>query len=330
MKYRKKLLVILIAVLGLVGSEVSLRYFFGFGDAVLVKEDPNFEYIALPNQERERFGNTISYNEFSMRSDSPKTNTIKILGLGDSVLNGGSLTDQEELATTLLSEKLTNSFEGAEVQVLNISCASWGPDNLYAYLEKFGDFDASLIFMVVSSHDAFDTMDFKLRVGKLKNYPDRQYTLAFTEALDRYILPRVKKTFLPEKAKADSVDSGFQKKFNPGFSKIFNYAKEQDLPLLIYLHPEVSEVEKGAYNNKGKLILEFAEKNNIALIKGLSGAKEEHYLDHIHLNKKGQAYLFRSLYPVLKTSSIFKNISQQEPQEFFMQVRDGNSSNNNL
>src|ERR1700751_1464941 len=91
---------LIVTVLLLLGTELILRFCFGFCDAVLMKEDLAFEYIAQPNQNRFRFRKHIKYNEYSMRSDSVKESSVKILGFGDSVRNGGSLTDQDSLATT--------------------------------------------------------------------------------------------------------------------------------------------------------------------------------------------------------------------------------------
>ncbi|MFO7719644.1 MAG: hypothetical protein R6W85_04295 [Gillisia sp.] len=58
---------------------------------------------------------------------------------------------------------------------------------------------------------------------------------------------------------------------------------------------------------KGQLILEFAQNNNIRVVTGLPGAREDHYLDNIHLNEKGQQYLFEQLYPGLKKIILSKN-----------------------
>lgn len=282
------------------GIEIGLRKGFGFGGNVLVQEDPNFEYIAKPNQARKRFGNEIYYNQFSMRSDNPIPGTIKVLGLGDSVLNGGALTSQEDLATTLLSGHLSEEII-CDVQVLNISYKSWGPDNALAYLKKYGDFGAEMIFIVVSSHDSFDTMTFKKVVGLDRKYPSEQYFLATFEVLDAYLLPRLQKITKLEPKKESTTTMLKEKSFNTGFAGLLVYSTEKKLPLIVYLHPEKSEVEKGAYNREGQMIIEFARNNNILLIEGLEGAKEEYYRDNIHINKIGQKHLYSRLFPVLKS-----------------------------
>ena len=117
-----------------------------------------YEYMALPNQSGVRLGNRYYYNVFGMRSDEVNPHKKHILGLGDSVIYGGVQTDQDSLATSLFSAE-------TGMQMLNISAGSWGPDNCAAYLKEKGMFDAKGIFLLVSSHDAHDNMDFMPVVG---------------------------------------------------------------------------------------------------------------------------------------------------------------------
>src|SRR5688500_4652906 len=102
----KKIVVFLVLIAVAFGlSEIALRKIWGFGDTVLFQADETIEYIPQPNQNRLRFGHKIVYNEYSMRNE-PLTNDDKcvVLGFGDSVINGGALTDQDSLATTIVEK----------------------------------------------------------------------------------------------------------------------------------------------------------------------------------------------------------------------------------
>ena len=187
-------LLIVVALLFLILCEVILREGWGFCDTVLMQESERYEYIAQPNQDRMRFRHHVIYNSLSMRSSEPQKGSVRILGLGDSVINGGVLTDQDSLATTLLSSALSDTLH-QEVQILNISAGSWGPDNCNAYLEEKGYFDAKVMLLVVSSHDAYDNMDFKPTVGVHVSFPSKQYISAIVELFDRYLIPKVKDWF---------------------------------------------------------------------------------------------------------------------------------------
>ena len=268
-------------------AEIFLRRYYGFCDTVLMQADPNYEYIAQPNQQRFRFRRHIGYNSFSMRSPEPDSRNNIILGLGDSVLNGGVLTDQDSLASTLLSDELTLMNQNP-VQFLNISAGSWGPDNCLAYLRHWGDFGAKKVYLIVSSHDAYDTMDFSPVVGVDKNFPERQYTLALWELTDRYLLPRIFPS--GKEAVGTEIDKkANSSKFNTGFAGLFRYCHRNNLPLLIYLHAERSELETGFYNEQGQKIIRFALDHHIPLIRDLdNGLDPSHFRDQIHLNEKGQ------------------------------------------
>ena len=125
---RRIWITICIVIVVMLGGEIYLRKSWGFCDTVLIQSDPDFEYIAQPNQKHYRFRKYVLYNEYCQRSESVDSSAFIILGLGDSVINGGTLTDQDSLATTRLSKSLTQLLQ-RKVQVLNISAGSWGPDN---------------------------------------------------------------------------------------------------------------------------------------------------------------------------------------------------------
>lgn len=283
MKSIWKFAIVVVALV--VFAEVALRLLWGFGSMVLFYDDPAFEYLAMPNQDRKRFGNRISYNEHSMRSKPlSSSDSCIVLGFGDSVLNGGTLTDQDSLATTLVE----NALQG-NIRFLNISAGSWGPDNCAAYLKKFGDFNAKMIVLMVSSHDAHDNMTHEKIVGLDDSYPDQQYPLAILEVLDKYIIPRLR-GMLSQSPPADNLMINKNGEgFNSGFQEFLNHTQQEGIPFVICLHAEKAEAAKGEFNEQGREILEFCAKNNVKVISGLEvGEKVEYYRDDIHLNERGQ------------------------------------------
>lgn len=276
--------------------EFILRFKFGFCDALLYQSSDKYEYIAQPNQDRYRFGAHIRSNSYSQRSEEPDSSKIKILGLGDSVLFGGTWMDQDSLATTLFSQE-------TGMQMLNISAGSWGPDNCVAYLKEKGTFDAQAMILVCSSHDAYDIMSFFPVVGNFPTYPDKQYSLAICELIDRYVIPRGKMIFAKYSAKLDpdaavvkaAQHTSVAKKsaiFDPGFEQLKAIADSLHIPFGIYLHAETGELQRGKYNEMGQQICQWVETNHVPLMKGLEqGEKIGMYKDIIHFNEKGQRHL---------------------------------------
>lgn len=265
-----------------------LRQAFGFCDSPLCVASKNYEYICAPNQDCHRFGNYIHYNSYSQRSEEPDTTKFVVLGCGDSVINGGVLTDHSEIATTLSSND--------SVQVLNISAGSWGPDNCAAYLKQHGLFNAKAILLVVSSHDAHDVMDFKPIVGVHTSFPDKQYRSAYMELWDRYVKPRIMSVALDPDQQVNN-NSGICKgngPINPGFSQIKRMADDAGIKLIVYLHPEIVEIEDGKFNSQGQEILNWAKENNIEVTTGFeNGENKDDFRDNIHLNAAGQKKLSR-------------------------------------
>lgn len=292
---------ILIFVLFLVVCEFILRFAFGFCDALLYRESDKYEYIAQPNQDRHRFGAYIHYNSYSQRNGEPDSTKVRVLGLGDSVIFGGTWMDQDSLASTLFSE-------ATGTQMLNISAGSWGPDNCAAYLKENGTFGASAMILVCSSHDAFDVMTHVPVVGVVPTYPDRQYKLAWAELIDRYVVPRIRMVFWRTKVKLDpdeQVVKNIEFKntvrqksalFDKGFDQLLEIAREKNIPMAIYLHAEQDELKAGSYNEMGQMIIKWAASHRVKLVEGLkAGEKENMYYDKIHFNEAGQRFMATQL-----------------------------------
>lgn len=287
---------IIIVFVLIVTSELYLRFKWGFCDALLYNHSDEYEYIAQPNQDRYRFGAHIHYNSYSQRSAEPDSTKKIILGLGDSVLFGGTWMDQDSLASTIFSKE-------TGIQMLNISAGSWGPDNCVAYLKEKGTFNAKAMVLVCSSHDAYDVMSHTPVVGIYPNYPNKEYHSAIIELIDRYLFPKIKHYISQAKTKLDPdetvvshiVNASVKKKskqFDPGFAQLKEIADSLHIPLIIYLHAETNEITKGQYNEMGEEIIKWASTNCIPLINGIqNGETTDMYKDVIHFNEKGQKHL---------------------------------------
>lgn len=295
----KKYILLFGVVLSLfVVGELLLRMIWGFGTMPLYVESKQYEYIFAPNQEMTRFGVHFYVNSYSQRSKEPDANKKIVLGLGDSVINGGSQTDNDSLATSIVSVS-------TEYQMLNISAGSWGPDNCAAYLKEYGLFDAKAIFVVLSSHDASDLMDFTPTVGVHKSYPKENYLLATFEVFDRYIIPRIfktKETLNPDEKVLKGIDKGSD--WNRGWDVLKDIAWSVEIPMILILHAEQSELKAGDYNEKGQMIQRWASENQIKLIKDITVLKEENYRDNIHVNESGQRVLADLMIKELATMAL--------------------------
>lgn len=304
---RKPLTIIallLIIVIG--GGEIVLRTCLGMANAPLYDESDEWEYMAKPDQDGVRFMNHYHYNSYSQRSDEPDSTKHIVLGLGDSVLFGGMMIDQDSIATSIFTR------ENPGWQMLNISAGSWGPDNCAAYLKHYGLFNAEAMFLVVSSHDAHDNINHQKVVGVHDAYPDKQYWCGWAEFICRYIWPRISsKLHFSKMVSADPDQqvlqgTGIMKDgviFNPGFDQLSQMADSAGIPLYVYLHADMAELMEKKFNAQGEQIIAWAQKNNVTLIKELDYEfGTEDYRDGIHQSKSGQRKMAEIARSIIKQS----------------------------
>jgi lysophospholipase L1-like esterase len=295
-----------IAALGigaiLVG-EVYCRQVLGLGDPPLYVPDPQIEYLLKPDQDVQRFGNRILVNHWGMRSENlakrrADPNEVRVLVMGDSVINGGSQIDHEKLTTSLLQRKLQAGL-GRPVAVANASAGSWGPGNWLAYVEKFGFFDADLVVLLVNSGDYADNPTFEPLDA---NHPTAKPLLALQEAVLRY-LPGYLPSLLHEPpGPAATVSAADQARGLSDLGKFFSLANEQTHGLMVFHHPDQAELATGNYLTGHQEMQALAKRFAIPftdLRPAYLHAGGSLYRDPIHHNLQGQSALADLLYEAL-------------------------------
>jgi hypothetical protein len=223
----------------MIAAELMARFALGLGDPPLFQKDDAIEYVMKPGTYH-RFGHAIHINRWSQRSpdiEAKKSdpNELRVLVIGDSVVNGGALLDDAQIATRLLEDALRTQL-ARPVRVLNIAAGSWGPQNQLAYLQKFGTFDAAAAVVVWNSHDAWDVPRFD---GLRADQPQRRPSLAVGELLTRYALPRLRRSAPPAPAPTDNdFDQAMQSAID-----LIAFTRSHNLPIAIVLHETRSELE---------------------------------------------------------------------------------------
>ncbi|NJL90177.1 MAG: SGNH/GDSL hydrolase family protein [Coleofasciculaceae cyanobacterium SM2_1_6] len=266
------ILILLLAML-----EMGLRAAIGFGNPLIYVADPEVGYLLAPNQRVRRFGNWVEINEYSMRSSSLSNSPpdLRILLLGDSVLNGSWWTDQNEtisavvtkilldtyslanssvkatLPSNLLNDSPSNFLDNSQsnsssnsltnsplVEVLNISANGWSPRNELAYLQKFGCFQAQILVLLLNTDDLFGTAPTSIPVGNDRYYPSQKPALAILEAATR-LLPYAP----PPEMAVVNAEGGDRVGFNlAAIQEIHHITQTQNIALKIALTPLLPEV----------------------------------------------------------------------------------------
>ncbi|MBP0017667.1 MAG: SGNH/GDSL hydrolase family protein [Cyanobacteria bacterium SBLK] len=303
--------VTLAVLLSILVTEIGLRFFFGLGTPPLVQFDSEMGYRFQPNQKMRRFGNWVEYNQYSQRSGAiahlKKEGVLRILMLGDSVLNGGNRTDQKETISEQLEIRLTE--RGREVEVLNASANSWGIGNQLGYLKKFGLFDADAIILQIGTHDLVQPTS----PGK-NLHPTEYPSSAIAELLNSYLLPRLSR-FL--RAKAIANDEFLEAQFTENLQYLQAIAalvRDSDLPLFVVYTPSREDLLPTPNNPLYKTqFFQFLQEKEIAAIDvhGFwreipSETVQSYFLDWAHLTPEGQYSIAELVFKNLERRSLLE------------------------
>ncbi len=308
----------------LVAVELFARFYLGLGDPPLSMADPEIEYLFKPSRTYHRLGNVIHYNAYSMRSeDFPAKKTdpaeFRVMVLGDSVVNGGVLTPQSRLATSLLQNSLAKDLH-RKVIVGNISAGSWGPPNELAYAKRFGIFDADVVVIVVSSHDYADAPTFEPIVDISPDSPGHSPWCATWEAVTRY-LPR----YLPGRsAKPTTQPAPSQKDIDwclASTREMVELARSRGAMAIGVLHLDQAEsggnlkpghdALKGVFEACHVPVVELGTTFRAAIKSG-----KQPYRDNIHPNELGQELMAEALRaPIEQAAAEAKSPAATRPSD---------------
>jgi len=282
-------------------TETGLRLGLGLGKPALVQADSEIGYRFQPNQDLWRFGRSIIYNQYSQRSDpiTPEKppGTLRILMVGDSVLNGGNPIDQSDIISEKLKVQLENT--GYSLEVLNASSGSWGLGNQWGYLRTFGLFDSDLVILQIGVHDLVQPMSSSDAVGSIY-FPDHPPMSAISEAWSRYAWPRVR-GYLPLNAPSSEIPQSPitpEEQFTENmktFQKIVQFIRAQDIPVMVLFTPNrfdlIPNPQTPPYYPEFLTLLESEQIPVIDVYEAWSTLSpsviDSFFRDSVHLNEQG-------------------------------------------
>jgi hypothetical protein len=310
---------ILVGIVGLLSIvEVGLRSGFGFGRPLLYLPDAHMGYLLAPNQRTRRFGNRIEINQYSMRgaaiTATRPPQTLRVLLIGDSIVNGGWWTDQNQTLSALLQQHLyTQPIGYQHVEILNASANSWGPRNELAYLQHFGSFEAQVIVLLINTDDLFATTPTSVQVGRDRNYPNRKPPLALIEVIHRYL---TKPQPIPE-LEAVQREGGDRVGANlAAIEAIQTIAAQSNAQFLLGITPLLREVGGSGPRDYEKTarqrLTHFTQQQQIPFIDFLpmfnaAANPNSFYRDSIHLNSIGNQQVVEQIGKKIQASFASRN-----------------------
>jgi hypothetical protein len=273
-----------------VALEITLRVLVGLGNPPLYVEHPTIEYLLLPGSYRP-FGNRVTINSANMRSPEAAIAPLRplecrILVLGDSIVNGGSMIDDSDLATALIAAVGSGA---RPVSVCNISAGSWGPGNWLAYLRDRGTFGAKFAIVVLNNEDASDAPTF---APLDSDHPTAKPVLAVWELVDRYLpryVPwlRIHRSVVRKEATSDPLAD-----LRDGVAEL----RARGVTVAGVLFPSEMEV-KGKSGTGSLMLREVLESENVPVIelswafRELLAQNQQPFRDGVHPSVLGQRVL---------------------------------------
>jgi len=275
--------------------EFTLRAAVGLGDPPLYRVDPEVEYLMVPGTYR-RFGRTIHVNSAHMRSSdavlsAPTAGERRLMVLGDSVVHGGSLTDQSSLATELLPGMARELGIEIPLSVCNVSAGSWGPGNLLAFLKRFGTFGCSEAVIILNSGDAEDVPKF---TGLDADHPTRRPSSALEDLIWNYGLRSIRRRSAVD-ATPDDVSAA-----TSAFAELLDFLHDRGIQCHVVFHPSRQEladrVDRIAPTLEDEAIARgLTCRSTSHRLEEARNAGVEPYRDDIHPSEAGQRALARTI-----------------------------------
>jgi hypothetical protein len=281
--------------------EIICRYGFGLGDPPLEIADAACGYRFGPSQAVERFGNRVSYDANSLRGgyDSPPDGPVlKTLVIGDSVLNGGALTDDRDTATEVLNG-ISYELNGRTLRFMNLSAGSWAPPQQLGYLNAYGTLDADGVTLVLSSHDALG-----LPRGSKLPFPTEKPWTATEEVLLRHLLGYQRHLFSSAptgwEAAAAKVPSDVAASEDPTaasfwcLKQIIGLCRQKTLPLAVVFWPTRTETRNSSWDKPAGVLFETLDAEKVPhidlmkRIRAIPDFEAAVYRDDIHPTPTGQ------------------------------------------
>lgn len=299
-------LLILGGILGLgLGLELLLRLGLGLGNPPLYVADETMGYRLAPHQRLRRFGNRIDINGYSLRNGpiapQPDPGTLRLLLLGDSIVNGGWWTDQAQILSARLAQDLATHLPQPP-EVLNASANSWGPRNQLAYVQRFGLLGAQGLVWVLNTDDLFGGEPSSLGVGRDRNYPDRRPPAALWELYRRYLRPLPLDPLLRDRPPETGDVVG---KNLAALTQLHHMTQTAGIPLVLALTPLRRELAQESGPRPYELearqrLIQWVDSSGVPFVDLLPRFNGEPdplilYRDHIHLSPQGDRLLSQTL-----------------------------------
>jgi len=153
----------------------------------------SYGYRVAPDQDFRRFGHRVFINHQGLRNEPiaplPAAGTLRILCLGDSITNGGAITDQDDTYPYQFQRLL--GAGGQKVEVLNASAPGWAIGNEAGWLKENGVLGAQAAVFTIGTLDLFQELAGPETVDGHPSFPSHAPAFALEDLVTHYLVPRL-------------------------------------------------------------------------------------------------------------------------------------------
>ncbi len=153
----------------------------------------SYGYRVAPDQDIRRFGHRVFINHQGLRNEPiaplPAAGTLRILCLGDSITNGGAITDQDDTYPYQLQRLLESN--GKKAEVLNASAPGWAIGNEAGWLKENGVLGSQAVVFTIGTLDLFQELAGPETVDGHPSFPSHAPLLALEDLVTHYVVPRI-------------------------------------------------------------------------------------------------------------------------------------------
>lgn len=284
-------------------AEIGFRIFLGLGSPPLSYADPDYGYAFRPNQNLRRFGRRVFYNEQGLRSEPlpalKPPGELRVLCVGDSVTNGGALTDQSQTYPYHLEAELTRA--GLQARTLNASAGSWGVENQLGWLRKKGLLGSNVVILQIGTHDLAQRMSTGDKVGRDVSLPDRKPLLAWEELVERYAVPRLASLFESPRPAPPPSEEDHQACMRV-IGELVAVVRSAGATPVILLTPDREELDQPKRSERWRQdLMELARREQVGLVDMLGVFRRlpdrgySAFRDGVHPNERGNLLMARAV-----------------------------------
>jgi hypothetical protein len=240
-------------------------------------------------------GNYFFINEYHQRSGPLMENPdYRILMIGDSVTNEGVWTNQNETITEILEKKL-NDYYSVKGEVLNAAAESWGIENEFEYVKKFGIFNADLAILQIGSQDLVQPKSLSNSLGTLEK-PTTNPICAIHEALQLKFPNFFRHEENNNNWNNTNISAAFNWLTNLYTLKTMAELIQRNTSLIVLFTPYTEELSENiGFNRIRELYVIWALEPqticHIDLLQERYALRDEHFRDSIHFNEAGDELL---------------------------------------